>query len=306
MTFIDVITHLFLPHESNNHKARLLHPQLYFFYIVFLLFFGFGLRFVNKYVPNILGIATNISVVDLLKDTNQKRVAAGLPMLNLNSQLSEAASAKASDMFKNNYWAHFGSNGSSPWTFITNSGYRYSFAGENLAKDFNNSSSVVEAWMASPSHKSNILKPEYQDIGFAVVNGTLNGQETTLVVQMFGTSPGSSVAVGNLETNEVSQINSANPLKTQSAETIIPNPTSIPTPIIYLAGIKKMPYIDIPSLNKAVSLLLLGLLTIVLTLDGLLIWQRKTIRVSGHNIAHLIFLAGIIMVVWLTGRGSIL
>ena len=299
MTFIDVITHLFLPHESNNHKPRLLHPHAFLFYIVFLLFFGTGLRLANKYIPNILGVATNISVTDLLSLTNQKRTEAGLPALSLNNQLSQAAALKATDMFKDNYWAHFGPNGRSPWDFIIGSGYQYTFAGENLAKDFSDSQGVVSTWMSSPTHKANILKPEYKDIGFAVVNGSLNGQETTLVVQIFGSSPQSSTLAQNTQPEAFQT--------TEETPTVIPTPTiMVGTPTIFIAGVRSTPLISITSLNRAVSLLLLGLLTIVLTLDGFLIWQRKSIRVSGHNIAHIIFLAALFSVVWLTSRGSIL
>ena len=40
--------------------------------------------------------------------------------------------------------------------------------------------------MASPTHMENVMRKDYKDIGFAVVNGVLAGEETTLVVQMFG------------------------------------------------------------------------------------------------------------------------
>lgn len=283
MTFSDLFIHLFIPHESNNHKSKLLHSNLYLFYILFFIFFGVGLKVVKRTVPNILGIATNISVNDLLENTNQQRVNSGLAPLSLNTQLSQAAQDKALDMFKDNYWAHFGPNGKSPWNFIQTQGYRYSYAGENLAKDFNDSSGVVNAWMNSNSHKDNILKPEYKDIGFAIVNGTLNGQETTLVVQMFGTP-------------------------SQSQQIIADNNSVLPTVVstVIVKGVNKTPLFNISFVNKSVSLFILGLLIIVLVLDGLVIWQRKTLRISGHNFAHIIFLLAIIAVIWLTGTGAII
>lgn len=284
MTFFDVLSHLFTPRESNNHRPKILHPNIFLLYIVLFVFIGTGFRLAHKYAPNILGVATNISITDLLADTNQKRIEAGLEPLSLNQELSQAASLKAADMFKDNYWAHYGPNGKSPWDFIISSGYNYTLAGENLAKDFDNSQNVVNAWIASPSHKDNILKPEYKDIGFAVVNGVLNGEETTLVVQMFGKS--SKASSPNI---------SITPLVNQqpSSNTIV-------------AGIKTSPVVNLAKINKSLSLFLLGLLTIVLTLDGFLIWQRKTIRVSGHNIAHVIFFAALITVIWLTTSGSII
>ena len=41
--------------------------------------------------------------------------------------------------------------------------------------------------MASPSHRENILKKQYQDVGFATVDGTMDGRPVSLVVAMYGT-----------------------------------------------------------------------------------------------------------------------
>ncbi|MBI2029716.1 hypothetical protein HYT02_04825 [Candidatus Gottesmanbacteria bacterium] len=286
MTFFDAVVHLFIPHDSNNHRPRLLHPHAFLAYVVFIVFFGFGIRAASNIAPEILGIATNISVEDLLYDTNLKRQESDLPPLILNPKLSQAAYNKAQNMFSQNYWAHFGPNGESPWDFIVSSGYSYSFAGENLAKDFNESSSVVQAWMDSPTHKDNILKSEYKDIGFAVVNGKFNGQETTLVVQMFGTSNSNNQASDNFNIIEESA-------KASDSQELI------------VAGVSKLPILNVKTLNKSVTILLLGLLMIVLVLDGILISMRKTIRISGHNIAHILFLGAFLGAVWLTAAGSI-
>lgn len=299
MTLYSALTHLFLPHDSNNHKSRLLHPHAFLTYIVFIVFFGFGIRAISYVAPQILGIATNISVEELLQSTNQQRQKAGLSVLILNPRLSKAAEEKANNMFQNNYWAHFGPDGESPWDFIISSGYTYSYAGENLAKDFNDSVSVVDAWMASPTHKDNILKSEYNDIGFAVVNGMLNGQETTLVVQMFGSS---TTAELTTEANtpfveEVASITSFNDTSQAPKEPVQQE--------LIIAGVRQLPVLDIKTLNKSVTLLLLGLVVLVLILDGILIWKRKTIRISGHNISHVLFLVAFISLVWLTTTGAI-
>lgn len=66
-------------------------------------------------------------------------------------------------MFDENYWAHFAPSGKSPWDFILGSGYKFTFAGENLAKNFYNSQDVMNAWMASKvGHKENLLNSKYQ------------------------------------------------------------------------------------------------------------------------------------------------
>jgi hypothetical protein len=114
--------------------------------------------------------------------------------------LTSAAHAKADNMFDEQYWDHFGPNGETPWQFILASGYSYVYAGENLAKGFTTSEGVHAAWMASASHRENIMNANYKEIGIAVVPGTLLGEDVLLVVQIFG-------ATGSLpETNgETSQ-----------------------------------------------------------------------------------------------------
>jgi hypothetical protein len=130
--------------------------------------------------------ASTITPTNIIALANEQRAAAGLNTLNNNSKLAAAALAKANDMFEKQYWDHFGPNGETPWQFIRAAGYNYVYAGENLAKGFRTAEGVHEAWMASPTHKANIMSGNYKDIGVAVVEGVLEGQQTILVVQMFG------------------------------------------------------------------------------------------------------------------------
>ena len=88
------------------------------------------------------------------------RDEAGLDSLRLNPTLTAAAKRKAEHMFAENYWAHISPTGVEPWYFILDSGYDYSYAGENLAKNFNTSKEVVAAWYQSPTHRDNSAKPK--------------------------------------------------------------------------------------------------------------------------------------------------
>lgn len=187
MRLLDNVLHFFTPRHTNNHRAAALSFSAISVYVAFLLVFQIALTLVSKYNPEILGYATNISIPDLLKDTNLKRMEAGDTPLVLNDKLTDAARQKAADMFANQYWAHNSPAGRDPWSFITASGYSYLYAGENLARDFADSNGVVTAWMNSPTHRENLLNPKYKEVGFAVVNGKYGSYETTLVVQMFGT-----------------------------------------------------------------------------------------------------------------------
>ena len=167
------LRHLFFPHESNNQRAKFLHPSSLVAIIV--LFLGLQLtinQLTNNY-PQILGYASQISPEEIIGLTNIQRTSAGLPEVKLDPQLSAAAAQKAADMFARDYWAHISPVGTQPWYFITESGYSYRYAGENLARDFSDAKSIVDAWVASPTHRDNLLNSNYQNIGIAVIDGTL-------------------------------------------------------------------------------------------------------------------------------------
>ena len=51
---------------------------------------------------------------------------------------------------------------------------------------FSSNEAIINAWMQSPKHRENILRPEYNDIGLAVLKGRLEGQITYVIVQYFG------------------------------------------------------------------------------------------------------------------------
>lgn len=244
-------------------------------------------------MPLTLGYASSITVTDLLHWTNQKRAGANLPPLILNEKLSQAAGWKAENMFAEQYWAHTSPSGKDPWSYITQAGYRYLYAGENLARDFGDSKSVVEAWMNSKSHKDNLLSSRYEEIGFAVVNGKYRDYETTLVVQMFGALPRTiSVAPVPLETAEVV-------LPVQEMAAPAPIPAALPQQAV------SRPYdvfAFVRSLALAIGLVLVG----VLFIDALIVFHRKTIRLSGHTAAHLLFFLSLLTALLLVQRGVII
>ncbi|MBQ6437976.1 hypothetical protein IJJ12_01170, partial [bacterium] len=73
-----------------------------------------------------------------------------------------------------------------PWDFIAAAGYQYQAAGENLARDYTDEHELVAAWLASPSHRANILNTQFADTGVAILDGQISGQNVLLVVNMFG------------------------------------------------------------------------------------------------------------------------
>lgn len=134
----------------------------------------------------VLARVSTVDVTQLVAETNQERQSNDLVPLAVNPKLNEAAQLKAQDMFRYNYWAHTSPRGVEPWKWLGDVGYSYSIAGENLAKNYPTAVATVDAWMASPSHRENILNDRYTEVGFAVAEGTLEGRPTTLVVAFYG------------------------------------------------------------------------------------------------------------------------
>jgi len=121
----------------------------------------------------------------LIELTNAERQAAGLKSLSLNEILDQAAMKKAGAILESQIFDHE-LNGRRFSSWIKDAGYEYSVVGENLAMDFISDQGVFKAWMDSPSHRRNILNPDYRHIGLAIVEGSFQDQSTIIIVQMFG------------------------------------------------------------------------------------------------------------------------
>jgi hypothetical protein len=287
--------HHFLPHPYHKKRAGLLSHFSLGVYCLVILSFLTGYKLFIKTYPGVLGYASNIRVGDLLTYTNSRRTAEGLKALRLNDALTRAAQKKAEDMFKNGYWAHVSPSGKEPWDFILTEKYDYSYAGENLAKNFNSSKDVVTAWYNSPSHKENLMSKNYDEIGFAVVNGVLDGYETTLVVQMFGRPRNlAGIASPEQETKTLASITSeavkTEPVPASNSEvgTLEPLPAQQKFPLVQLQQV--LPALDVSLATKSIALLFFIYLAVLFALD---IWYSRRHAISkftGHSWAHLAFL----------------
>lgn len=169
---------------------------------------------------NDLSAPPSVSAQTLLSQTNDQRLQDDLNALKQNTQLTAAAQAKANNMVSQNYWSHNSPNGTSPWSFITNSGYDFQLAGENLAYGFSNSSSVINAWMNSQSHRANVLNPSYNDVGFGIAasNNFMNKGPETIVVAIYAAPQGSTLSTAT-------SLNSAHPFT--SVSTVQPSSKTI-------------------------------------------------------------------------------
>lgn len=136
------------------------------------------------YLPKTIFFA-DLTKVTLLELTNEQRESLGLRSLVENSKLNRAAYLKAQDMLTKDYFGHLSPTGLLSWHWFKEAGYDYQYAGENLAIGFLDSEEVYQAWNGSLPHKTNLVNPNYQDIGIAVVKGDFQGNETAVVVQLF-------------------------------------------------------------------------------------------------------------------------
>lgn len=329
MIIIQQLLHLFLPRESNNHKAKLLHTSSLLIISVVLVISQVVLSILPKFGPSILGYAANISPEEVVRLTNEKRIAAGLSTLTYNSTLAGAAYTKGTDMINRDYWAHVAPDGTQPWKFFSDFGYKYRYAGENLARDFTNATSAVDAWMNSPTHRENILNSKYKEIGIGVVEGDLAGVDTTIIVQFFGTSYQDKIIQPIAQIDNTEYLSTPKPVvtskpvlqKTPSANliplvVISPSPFTTPTTFTQVlqadksnlgsSGNKQTVLVSPFTTTKTISLAVVGLLIFVFLVDGVIVSKRKIARIGGRTIAHLAFFGMILTIVFILRAGKIL
>jgi len=92
------LIHLFIPRESNNHKAKILHSSSLIVIASLFVVFQSLISLLPNLKPNILGYAAQISPEEVVRLTNQKRAEAGLTPLTYNQTLASAAYTKGRDM----------------------------------------------------------------------------------------------------------------------------------------------------------------------------------------------------------------
>ncbi len=181
------IRKVFFPHKDTNPRPLFWHPLSVSVFTLGLLFISGFITLQNVETTNPGSLLGDIRSGVLISFTNKERTSVGLPELKESEILNKAALLKAEDMASTGYFAHYSPTGLSPWYWFTQAGYEYQKAGENLAVNFNDSKAVVNAWMDSPTHKANIVKDGYTEIGIASAEGIYKGKKATFVVQLFAT-----------------------------------------------------------------------------------------------------------------------
>ena len=175
----------FIPHDDNGHKPHFLRGKTAVIAVSAIL------ALETLFLAETLLIAPNAKFTGAILPaviaelTNQNRAKSGLEELKTSGELAEAAKLKAEDMAAKGYFAHVSPEGVDPWHWIDSVGYEYVRAGENLAVNFADSKDVVNAWMSSASHKANIMKSSFSEIGIGTATGTYKGRNAIFIVQLF-------------------------------------------------------------------------------------------------------------------------
>lgn len=184
--FLKVLKHVFVPHRGNAFRPHAFRHKMLSIYSIGLMLsqLAFGITLYSG--PNALTVDAKTFTNNIIAETNSERQSQKIGNLYESEVLDKAAADKLKDMFDNDYWDHTGPQGQTAWDFMQHENYTYVLAGENLARGFINTKETVAAWMASPTHRANILNNQFKEIGVAVGSGKINGNLTTLIVQLFG------------------------------------------------------------------------------------------------------------------------
>jgi uncharacterized protein YkwD len=114
-------------------------------------------------------------LLQLVNDVRKKGCNCGgtyyapVPAVTWNDQLEKAAWIHSNDMFQKKYFSHSGSDGSGSGERINSVGYSWKYYGENIAFGYSTEKEVVDGWLISTGHCSNIMNGNFKEMGVAKV-----------------------------------------------------------------------------------------------------------------------------------------
>lgn len=105
---------------------------------------------------------------DVLRLTNEQRLAQGLLPLSTFDKMQQAAEVRVGELTSR--FSHTRPDGTEPFTALTEHGLNYTRAAENIAAGQTSASSVTTAWLGSEGHKANILDDRFVHMGVGYTN----------------------------------------------------------------------------------------------------------------------------------------
>jgi uncharacterized protein YkwD len=229
--FKNYLKDFFVPHVGNDHQPKGLSTKAlkaYALVLVVIKIFTVGFLFLTYPNPAVLSQKISEEIFNL---TNTSRVQENLEEVVWNDELARAAQAKADNMVASGYFAHVGPDGKQPWQWIDKTNYHFLYMGENLAMDFSSAQIAHSAFHQSPSHWKNILNPKYQDFGAGVAVGKIDGRDTIVLVEFFGSekTPIASAVLPPARAAETPVVENNNQVVTEPNPII--QPVVEPTPV---------------------------------------------------------------------------
>ena len=110
------------------------------------------------------------AVLHVLERTNAARAAVGCAPLVLDPALEVAAVRHTAEMAATGTMSHTGADGGSPRTRLAAAGAFPALTAENVAHGYD-ADGVVDAWLASPGHRANLLDCRLASVGIAEAPG---------------------------------------------------------------------------------------------------------------------------------------
>lgn len=124
---------------------------------------------------------------EMLAAVNRVRREAGLRPLGPDPKLDRAAQRHAEDLLARGYFSHVSPDGENVSDRISATGYRWSTVGENIAEGQLSVAEVMRRWLESPSHRRNLLSPDFRELGAGLALGRSGGRYRVVWTQAFAT-----------------------------------------------------------------------------------------------------------------------
>lgn len=108
---------------------------------------------------------TEQDAAQLLALCNSARQAHGVAPLRWSAQLATVAQQHATAMAVEGYFDHVDRQLRGVGERLSDSGYRYRWAGENISAGLDSITAAFDWWMQSEGHRANILSPAFMETG---------------------------------------------------------------------------------------------------------------------------------------------
>ena len=124
--------------------------------------------------------------IRMLVRVNAARLEAQAPALRLCPTLNRVAQARARAMAATNTFGHVDGDGRSPGDRMTDGGYAWTGAGENIGAGQPRVYEVMGSWLVSPGHLATMTDDRFTHVGFGYARDR-DGPYPTIWVQVYGT-----------------------------------------------------------------------------------------------------------------------